>query len=109
MSRRKSAKRRTWPFPGIPDLPPGQPLPAPVEGDHREAALEQFADHLEVFLDEFGPALEDADRALSAAALGKPIGGPQFQAIAGLHFHQMRVRRERVVGSGQKLKHGGVL
>jgi hypothetical protein len=97
------------PFAGISHLPPGESLPAPIEGDHREAAIEQFADNFIIFLDEFGPALEDADRALSAAAFGEPIGSPQFQAIAGLHVHQMRVGRERVVGSGQKLKHGGVL
>ena len=42
-----------------------QALPAPVERGHREAAGAQIAHGLEIFLDEFGAALEQAHGALA--------------------------------------------
>ena len=50
----------------------GQPLPAPVQRRHRKAAGIQIAHDLEVFLDEFGAPLEQADRALAPRRRRKP-------------------------------------
>ena len=44
----------------------GAALPAPVDGGDGKAAGAQFAHRLEIFLDEFGAALEQAHRALAA-------------------------------------------
>jgi hypothetical protein len=41
-------------------------LPAPIHGRDREAARAEVAHGLEIFLDEFGAALEQADGALAA-------------------------------------------
>ena len=60
-----SEKSPTWPLRGSTARAPTA-LPPPVDGRDRKAARAQFAHRLEIFLDEFGAALEQADGALAA-------------------------------------------
>ena len=94
-------------FPGIFYLPARKPLSPPVERDDGKSPVEEFADHLVVFLDEFRPALDHADGPFGAAAFGEPIGSPQPDRILRFDLDEVRMRRNRVIGRGQKLKHGG--
>ncbi len=66
MSRSYSEKSPTWPLRGSDERAFGAALPAPVDRGDGEAARAQFAHGLEIFLDEFGAALEQAHRALAA-------------------------------------------
>ncbi len=61
----------------------GQALPAPVERRDRKAARAQLAHRLEIFLDELGAALEQADRPL-AARRRMPARKAQLHAVRGL-------------------------
>ena len=54
------------PFARVLQLPLGAALAAPVERRDRKAAVEQFADRLEIFLDELGAAAENRHRAAHA-------------------------------------------
>ena len=48
---------------------PDRPCPRQSKATTAKPRCEQFADRLEILLDELGPALEDADRALRRAAV----------------------------------------
>ena len=76
-----------------------QALPAPVHGGDGEAALARVVDHLEVFLDELGAAVEQAQRALASGrrrearkAKLDPVGGPDGSGDRALRD---RIRRDR--------------
>ncbi len=56
----------------VADQPVGSALPAKIESGHREAALLEIGDRLEIFLDVLSAALQQADRALGRPrSLGK--------------------------------------
>src|SRR4051812_49651142 len=77
------------------------PLPAPVEGRDREAARTQIPHGLEILLDEFGAALEQAHRAL-AARWRVPAREPQRHPVAGLEGSRHNVRRHGIGGGGDE-------
>src|SRR5579871_1967129 len=49
-------------FARVVEHPLRAPLPAPVEGRNRKPALPELVHDLEIFLDHFGPAAEQANR-----------------------------------------------
>ena len=77
------------------------PLPAPVERGDREAARAQVAHGLEIFLDELGAALEQADRAL-APRRRRPAREAQFDAVAGLEGSRDGAVGHRIGGDGDE-------
>ncbi len=74
--------------PAIAEQALGSALSAPIEARHAKAAREQFIDHLPVFLDEFGAALQEKDRPLAACAVHRREEGCA-QAIAVARFHAL--------------------
>ena len=76
-------------------------LPAPVQGCDREAAGPQVAHGFEIFLDEFGAALEQADRA-PAAGRRSPARKPQRYAVAGFQRPRHDISWHRIGGDGNE-------
>ena len=73
-------------------------LPAPVERRHRKAPRAQIADGLEVFLDELGAALKQADGSL-APRRRRPAGIAKFDPVAGLEGAGHRPFGHRIGGN----------
>jgi hypothetical protein len=82
-------------FARIAELALGAALPAPIKRGNRKAARAQLAHGLEIFLDEFGAALEQADRAL-AAGRRMPTREAQADAVAGLDCAGNDIVRHRI-------------
>ena len=80
-------------------------LATPVEGDDGEAPPAQVGDGLVVLLDEFGPALEEADGSLHQAGGRAPMGGAQLDAVVGAHRLEGTARRNGIVGGGAQSQH----
>src|SRR5262249_60431569 len=57
-------------------------LPAPVESRDREAARPQVADGLEIFLDELGAPLKQADRTF-ASRRRSPAAVTELESVGG--------------------------
>src|SRR5215471_18783686 len=55
-------KTRDVPLARLSQYPVGQSLAAPVKRRHRKAARMEIARHLEIFFDELGTSLKDANR-----------------------------------------------
>src|SRR4029453_5855059 len=72
--------------------------PAPIEDRHGKAPGAELAHALEIFLDEFGAALEDADRAAPLAQRRLPAGVAQAHALARLDIAGRGPDRDRVLG-----------
>ena len=81
------------------------PLPAPIDRGDRKAARAQIAHGLEIFLDELGAALEQADRAL-APGRRRPAREAHGYAVAGLEHAGDDVVRHRIGGNGDKVHRG---
>ena len=86
----------------IGELALGAALPAPIERGDGKAARAQFAHRLEIFLDELGAALEDADRAL-AAGRRMPARETQAYAVAGLERAGDNVFRHGIGWNGNEI------
>src|SRR5262249_28319194 len=72
-------------------------LAAQIDHGDREAALARVVDHLEIFLDEFGPPREYAQRSL-ASRWRVPAGEPQTDAVLGPEHPDHRALGSRVGG-----------
>ena len=97
-----SEKSPTCPLRGSDERALGQALPAPVEGGDGKAARAQLAHGLEIFLDEFGAALEQAHRAL-AARRRMPARKAQGHAVARLERAGDHVFGHRIGGDGNEI------
>ena len=82
-------------------------LAAPIERRDREAAIEQLADRLEIFLDEFGAAPEHRDRA-SNPARRRPARRAQPQSVDCVQRFDDSARRDRIIGRWDE-RHEGAL
>ena len=86
----------------IGELALGAALPAPVERRDGKAARAQFAHRLEIFFDELGAALEEADRAL-AAGRRMPAREAQAHAVARLERAGDDIFGHRIGGNGNEI------
>src|SRR5262249_12090227 len=84
----------------------GKALPAPIDHGDRKAALARIVDHLEIFLDELGPAREHAERPL-APRRRIPPSEPQSDAIRSPEHPDHRTLGSRVGGDRDQLHRTG--
>ena len=84
------------------DLAIGLPLSPPIHDDDIETPVEQVADDLEIFFDEFAAAHGDQDRATAVAARD-PAGDTEREAIRGPCRGDNGARRDRVSGRLEKV------
>jgi hypothetical protein len=92
-------------FARVAQRPVRQALSAPIEGGDGEPAGAQVAHGLEIFLDEFGATLKQADRAL-AAGRRLPARETQGHAVGGLDGPGDDGVGHRIGGNGNEVHAG---
>ena len=101
IDRRIRAKSRTWPLRGSRSARSDRPWPRQSKRGDGKAARAQVAHGLEIFLDEFGAALEQADRAL-AAGRRRPARKAQRDAVGRLQRAGDHILGHRIGGDGNE-------